>query len=237
MKEKMQQKKGVYATTIMAVLMVSIVLASLPIAKAAGGITLTPTSQTPGVSVTVHGTGFGANQAVGIGFGAEVQVINEWMNIIGPFDVGNGPYTGFTTRLPIKPTTFRISINVSSTTWFQTASDVAGNGTLNNGLPTGNVTLNYVTGNWTRFTTSPVASSPYYKHICNYTTYEYNVTPATGVITNSLGEFTASVIVPSAFNGDHTVTAIDTEGHIATATLTVTGGSSVWSNDLRRNRR
>jgi hypothetical protein len=143
------------------------------------------------------------------------------MNITGPFDVGNGPYTGFTTRLPMKPTTFRISINISSTTWFQTASDVAGNGTLNNGLPTGNVTLNYVTGNWTRFTTSPVASSPYYKHICNYTTYEYNLTPTAGVTTNSSGAFTDSITVPAVANGVYTITAVDTEGHIATATLTV----------------
>lgn len=69
----------------------SAVLASVPIANAAGAITLMPTAQAPGSSVTVSGTGFGVNQSVGLGFGAEVQVINEWMNITGPFDVGTGP--------------------------------------------------------------------------------------------------------------------------------------------------
>jgi predicted secreted protein len=225
----MRHNKKAYITAIMASITISIVLSSIPMTEAAGSITLTPTAQAPGSSITISSTDFGINQAVGVGFGAEVQVINEWMNITGPFDVGNGPYTGFTTRLPIKPTTFRISINISSTTWFQTASDVAGNGTLNNGLPTGNVTLNYVTGNWTRLTTSPVASSPYYKHICNYTAYEYNVTPAAGVTTNSSGGFTASITVPNVANGIYTITAVDTEGHIATTTLTVTGGASGWS--------
>ena len=188
---------------------------------ARGSITLTPAQAVAGSSVNVTGTGFAANTAVGIGFGAEVQVNNEWMIITGPFDVGNGPYTGFTTRLPIKPTTFRISINISSTVWFQTASDVAGNGTLNNGLPSGNVTLVYVTGNWTRFTTSPVSSSPFYKHICNYTTYEYNVTPVAGVTADASGSFTTSITVPSVSDGIYNVTAIDASGNLAINSLNV----------------
>jgi predicted secreted protein len=226
----MQNRKKLCAISVMAFYVLSMVLLAVPATSAATPtITLTPTSQTPGASVTVTGTGFGATTAVGIGFGAEVQVSNEWMNITGPFDVGNGPYTGFTTRLPIKPTTFRISINISSTTWFQTASDVAGNGTLNNGLPSGNVTLNYVTGNWTRFTTSPVSSSPFYKHICNYTAYEYNVTPVAGVTTSASGSFTANITVPAVASGNYNVTAVDLTGNRAVSSLSAGASSVAWS--------
>jgi len=221
----MQTKKKVYTTAIMAFLMFSIVLASMPMAKAAEALTLTPTTQTPGASVTVDGTGFGATTAVGIGFGAEVNVINEVMNVTGPFDVGIGPYIGYLSH-PIKPGTFRMSVNTSSTAWWEVSVD-AGNGTLITPLP-GNNTIDYVTGKFTRFTTGPVPSSLHNVHLCNYTTYEYDVTPAAGVTTFATGTFQAAITVPSAFNGNHQVTAIDTQGHIATALLTVTGGASVW---------
>ncbi len=188
--------------------------------SAAGALTLTPTAQAPESSVTANGTGFGANQAVGIGFGAEVNVINGTMVVTGPFDTGTGPYTSFMSHVPIKPGTFRLSKNVTSTIWSVDAD--LGNGTLNSTTPVFvNGTINYVTGQWTLYTSTPISSSIHFMNLINYTYYQYNVTPAAGVTTNSLGEFTASIAVPSVANGVYNVTAIDTQGHTATSTLTV----------------
>ena len=185
-----------------------------PIARA---LTLTPPAQAPGASVAVDGAGFGATNAVGIGFGAEVNVINEIMNTTGPYGIGTGPYTGNTAYLPIKPGTFRMSINISSTAWAEMVHDVAGNGTLDAIPLFVNATIDYVTGQYTCFTTGPAA--PNYLHLVNYTRYEYNVTPAAGATTNSSGAFSASITVPSVANGNYVVTAIDTQGNMATATL------------------
>jgi len=44
-------------------------LAYVPFSVAAGSITLTPTTQAAGSTVTVAGTSFGATKAVGIAFG------------------------------------------------------------------------------------------------------------------------------------------------------------------------
>jgi predicted secreted protein len=235
-KKKMQQKKRVYTTAIMAFLMFSIVLASMPMANAAGAITLTPTTQTPGATVTVDGTGFGATKAVGIGFGVEVNVINEIMPVTGPFDVGTGPYIGYLSHLPIKPGTYTMSESFSPPyTTFTKMFDDAGNGTLIKASAVSNAsivnaTMNYVTSQFTVFTNGimPNSTREGYRRIVNYTYYQFNVTPAAGVTTFATGTFQAAITVPSAFNGNNQVTAIDTEGHTATALLTVTGGSSVW---------
>ncbi len=188
--------------------------------SAAGALALTPTAQAPESSVTVNGTGFGANQAVGIGFGAEVNVVNGTMVVTGPFDTGTGPYTSFISHVPIKPGTFRHSKNVTSTIWSVDAD--LGNGTLNSTTPVFvNGTINYVTGQWTLYTSTPISSSIHFMNLINYTYYQYNVTPVAGVTTNSSGGFTTSITVPNVANGTYTITAVDTEGHIATGTLTV----------------
>jgi hypothetical protein len=216
MKKKMQCNKRVHATSIMAFLVFSMVLACMPMANAAGAITLTPTTQVPGASVTVSGTGFGANQAVGIGFGAEVNVINETMSITAS---GTGPHTGYASHLPIKPGTFKDAANVTSTLWMIVGSD-AGNGTITTSVPLFvNGTINYVTGQYTRFTTIPPTSV--YQHLCNYTYFQNNVTPPAGVTTNPSGAFSASIIVPRVADGNYVVTAVDTAGNKATATLNV----------------
>lgn len=212
-------KKNVYAPLIMAILTLSVVLASMSVAKAAGTITLTPTVQAPGSSITIGGTNFGINQSVGIGFGEEVQVINETMSIAGPYDVANGPYTGFTSHFPIKPGSFSMSINVSSTAFVAVSPDL-GNGTL--GDPVSifiNGTLNYVTGQYTRFSKTIVSSTSNFVHLVNYTYYQYNVTPAAGVTTNGAGAFTVSITVPTVANGAYAVTAVDTGGNTATSPL------------------
>jgi hypothetical protein len=139
------------------------------------------------------------------------------MNTTGPYDVGTGPYHGSTAYRPVKPGTFRMLINISSTAWFETMHDVAGNGTLKTDFV--NATMDYVIGQFTAFTSGPVPSSPAYVHLVNYTRYEYNVTPAAGVLTGGSGTFSASITVPNVANGNYVVTTIDTQGNVATATL------------------
>src|SRR4030042_3446308 len=98
MKNKMQHRKSVFTTAIMAFLTLS--LALLSTVAAAGTIALTPTAQAPGASVTVDGTGFGVTKAVGIGFGAEVAGSSTDMAYNGN---GVGPYPGRVSNWPIKP--------------------------------------------------------------------------------------------------------------------------------------
>lgn len=205
----------------MAFLMFSLVLASImSTAAAAGAITLNPTTQGLEASVTVDGTGFGANQAVGIGFGAEVNVINGTMDVVGPFDTGTGPYTSSMSHVPMKPGTFRLSKNITSSLWSVDAD--LGNGTLNSTTPVFvNGTINYVTGQWTLYTSTPIPSSMHFMHLINYTYYQYNVTPVAGVTTGGSGAFTASITVPIVADGSYTVTVVDTQGNVATSPLVV----------------
>jgi hypothetical protein len=221
MKKKIQQKKSMYATAIMAFLTLSLALVS--IAAAAGAITLTPTTQAPSGTVTVDGTGFGETKAVGIGLGAEVVVTGEAHILtntsIGPDGDGvYGPFTVKTLHYPIKPGSFSFICDVDGVT-----SDFGdyGNGTL---IILGSYGLkpfaNYVTGefgrsgtmDWSTYTVTYTAS---------YTYYAYNVTPAAGVTTTGAGVFAASITVPSVADGSYTVTAVDTVGNKATSNLTV----------------
>ena len=196
-----------------------------------GSITLTPTTQAVGASVTVDGTGFGATKAVGIGFGAEANVTGEAVNATGPYDVDVGPYVYSLSYLPVKPGSFKMESGFmaggSYVPTFQYWDN--GNGTVStNNIQVTWAVIDYTTGKASFNFTSPLSSTVTYLRTVNYTRYQYNVTPAAGVTTLATGTFQATITVPSAFNGDHTVTAIDTEGHTATALLTVTGGSSVW---------
>ncbi len=235
----MRKSKSIALVILLALALVSAAVPLIPTVSAASpAITLAPTSQTPSASVSVAGTGFGATKAVGIGFGVEVNVINETMPVTGPFDVGTGPYIGYLSHLPIKPGTFTMSESFSPTsvTFFKMFDD-AGNGSLIRASAVSlasivNATMNYVTGQFAVFTVGPVSSTGGYVRIVNYTYYQYNVTPAAGLTTSSTGAFQAGFTVPSVFNGTHKVTAIDTQGNTATALLTVTGSSvkpPMWS--------
>ena len=225
----MRNEKKEYAAISLTFLVFSLVAVSIPIANAAGTITLSATSATPGTSVTVSGTGFGATKAVGIGFGSELNVINETMRIAGPYDVANGPYTGVASYFPIKPGTFRMSINASSTTFVPVSPDL-GNGTLGDPLSIFiNGTINYATGQYTRFTKAPVSSTSHFVHLVNYTRYQYNLTSASGVLTNSSGSFTTNIVVPNTSNGTYTVTVIDANGNVATSTLNVIGSARAYT--------
>jgi outer membrane protein assembly factor BamB len=116
-----------------------------------------------------------------------------------------------------------------------------GNGTYSS--PFGsllNGTIDYVTGLITNFQTAPFYYNNTYANLANYTTYECDVTPATGVTTNPSGAFSASITVPDVYNGEYEITAIDTQGNTATAALTVVGGEDppqlewpMFHNDLQ----
>jgi riboflavin transporter FmnP len=223
--KEMRHKKKVYVTAIMAFLAFSVILASVPMAKAAGAITLTPTAQAPGASVTVDGTGFGATKAVGIGFGAEVNVTGEAVNATGPYGVDVGPYVYTLSYLPVKPSSFRMEsgymLGGSYVPTFQYWDN--GNGTISSTNPQLTWTsIDYAKGKVSFNFTAPLSSSVTYVRIANYTRYEYNVTPAAGVTTLASGTFTASITVPVVANGNYNVTAVDTQGNRAVATFTAT---------------
>jgi hypothetical protein len=220
--KKIQHLKKAHVTAIMTSLIFSIILASMPLTKAAGAITLTPTTQVPGASISVEGTGFGATKAVGIGFGAEANVTNEEVNVTGPYDVDTGPYVENLSYWPVKPGSFQRESGImmgdlyipSYLYWDD------GSGTILTDNPAvASATIDYTTGKVIFNFASPLSSSYEYVRIVNYTHYEYNVTPAVGVTTLASGTFTASITVPSVVNGDYVVTAIDTQGNLATAIL------------------
>ncbi|HEX9862520.1 MAG TPA: hypothetical protein VGB11_04460 [Candidatus Bathyarchaeia archaeon] len=214
--KKIQHKTRTYTTAFVACLMLSIIIAVIPMAKAAGAITLNPTTQGLEASVTVDGTGFGATKAVGIGFGAEAQVNETNLPYSG---TGLGPYSGKVNHLPIKPGSF-----TSHTTMFGgVVTDYTdnGDGTLASISPYFvEGFINYVTGNWSRTSTIDLTGLEQ-AYSASYTYYTYNVTPAAGVTTGGSGAFTASITVPIVADGSYTVTAVDTQGNVATSTLVV----------------
>jgi hypothetical protein len=212
--KKLRYIKKVRALAITVFL--AILLALVSVAAAAGGITLTPTAQAPGGSVTVNGTGFGATKAVGIGFGAEINGSEINMAYSG---TGMGPYSGRISHYPIKPGSFLL---ISDTTPSGMVSYYTDNG---DGTTTGPLdgmvgTIDYVTGNWSRTTTVDVTDIPT-NYTASYTYFANDVTPAAGVTTLGSGAFSASITVPSVANGVYTVTAMDTQGNMAVSSLTV----------------
>ena len=214
----MQNKKRLYSAIFMVLLMSSILLATLPMGSAAGSITLTPTSQAQGSSVTVAGTGFAASQAVAIVIGTEITVTKETHPITNT--TGTGPFTSYTNHGAIKPGSFYYHCVVSSDTNV-VESDYYddGDGTLTSSSEYAlNPFVNYVTGAFGRSTTS--AWDTYtVAYTCSYTYYQYNGTRTTA---NSAGAFSTNIAVPaSAANGSIVVTAFDTTGTKGTATLDV----------------
>jgi hypothetical protein len=216
--KKMRHTKKAYVAAITAFM--TLLLALLPMAVAAGAITLTPTAQAPSGSVTVNGTGFGATKAVSIGFGAEVTVTGEAHTLTNT--TGTGPFTAKTNHYPIKPGSFSFHCVVSSDTNV-VESDYTdnGDGTLSTTSTYAlNPFVNYVTGEFGRSSTTDWSSYTVV-YTASYTYYQYNVTPAAGVTTSPSGTFTTSITVPNVANGDYNVTAVDSQGNRAWATLSV----------------
>lgn len=176
-------------------------------------ITLTATSAMPGDSVTVEGTDFGDTSSVGIGFGAEVAVTGDSVDVTGS---GAGPWTGTLSHNPIKPGTFEL---LSDTSGVQITYTDLGNGSLGCESPYFvNGTINYATGEFSRTSTADLSGYELI-HIANYTCYENGVTPEAGVTTDPAGSFSASITVPSVAYGEYNVTAVDDKGNFATSTL------------------
>jgi len=196
-------------------------MAIISTASAAGSITLNPTAQAPGATVTVTGTGFGATKAIGIGLGAEVPITSEAHPITNT--TGTGPFTTTTNRPPIKPGSFGFHCVVSSDTNV-VESDYTDNGdgtlTTDSTYSVGHF-VNYATGLFGRSTTS--AWDTYtVVFTAKYTGYQYKVTPPTNPNTTATGTFTATITIPTGIaNGNYNVTAIDTAGNRAYATLNV----------------
>ena len=220
----MRYKTKMYTTAAMTFLTLSIILATISTAYAAGAITLTPTAQAAGGSVTVDGTGFGATKAVGIGLGAEATVELEphpITNLVTEPDGEGyyGPFGGTADHIPIKPGSVYIFYDVDGVTseYFDN-----GDGTLNTESTYAiNPVVNYVNGSFGRKSSSDWSGFTAPVAYITYTYYTYNVTPAAGATTTGAGAFTASITVPSVADGSYTVTAVDTQGNKGTSTLTV----------------
>jgi hypothetical protein len=211
----MRLKTKTYIMAIMAFSLFS--LALMPIAAAAGSITLTPTSQAQSSSVTVAGTAFGVTKAVGIGFGAEVAVTNE---VISQTGSSFGPFIGMVAYRPVKPGTIKFTIDVMGGLLTYVITD-NGNGTLaSTNSYFANGTMNYVTGQYIRYSTEDAGSFPIVV-TADYTRYQYNATPSATVNTTASGTFNVAITVPAVANGNYDVTAIDAQGNRAVATLAV----------------
>jgi hypothetical protein len=213
---KMGNKTKFCTIISLAFLVFSMLMVVLPTTSGAGSITLTPSAQPPGGSVTITGTGFGASKAIGIGIGSEVTVTGE---VHTPTGTGTGPWMTRTNHYPIKPgsVSFRSNVVGSSETDFTDKGD--GTFSTTSTYDAGSY-LNYVTGSFGRSSTMDLSGSELIFTV-GYKYYQYNVTM---LATNSTaaGAFSVQVTLPTTIpNGNYNLTAIDTAGNTATATLTI----------------
>ncbi len=193
--------------------------------KAASVIDLTPTTGEPGDLVDVEGTDFAASSSVGIGFGPEVNVIDESATVTDN-GAGSNPriITGYTADHPIKPGSFSWEFQLDI---FEVSQSDNGDGTLNNILGSAQIkgTINYTTGYFT-YTATTLTTYAATDHKLNYTTYAFDVTPS-GLATNSSGGLSGEITVPAIWNGTEPVTVIDDQGNVATSDFTIYGSDVV----------
>ena len=214
----MRVKRKIYlGTTIVAICSLTL----LSMAVAAGSITLTPSTQAAGGTVSVAGTSFGATKPVALGVGTEVAGSDANMAFSG---TGTGPYSGRISHYPIKPGSFVLISDTSSGAGIVSTYTDVGDGTTRwsyDGTIMG--TINYVTGAWSRSTTVDVTGIAA-NYSATYIYYQYNATPPAGITTSATGTFSASMTVPMALtDGNYNVTAIDTSGNRAVVSLSVSG--------------
>ena len=214
----MQKKAKVFFICIMVFCVVSFATVAPPV-KAAGGITVTPnTNVVAGSTVSVSGTGFAASQSVGVGFGSQVSKAEANMAYTG---TGTGPYSGSVKSLPVKPGSFMLTSDTTSGAGIVSTYSDNGDGTCTwsyDGSVRG--TINYTSGAWSRSSTVDVTGIAT-NYSATYTSYQYSVTPAAGITTDSTGSFSVSITIPSGTSGVYNVTAIDGKGDIATAAVGV----------------
>lgn len=213
----MRNTKKIIATALLVLSMALISTQLISKASAVGSITLNPSSQAPGGTVTVTGTGFGATKLIGIGLGSEVTVASEDHT---PTGSGTGPWMTRTNHYPLKPGSFSFHSNVvgSSETDFTDKGD--GTFSTTSAYDAGSW-LYYPTGVFGRSSTMDLSSSEVI-FTAAYKYYQYNVTPPGNPNSTSTGAFTLTITVPTGLaNGNYNVTAMDTSGNIAVAVLAV----------------
>jgi hypothetical protein len=201
-------------SAVTAVAFLACLFALMPQAAGAGSITLTPTSQAPGGTVSVTGSGFGATSAVGIGFGAAQPITGEIV-----IHLVNGTMWDYNfTHLPLKPGSISIH-EVRAADGYEEWAEDNGAGELR--LIAGNLwgTVNYASGSYHREGATTVADR--WTFTASYTCYQYNVTSFGSIITTASGAFSANFTVPAVANGNYNVTVIDAGGNVAFATLNV----------------
>jgi hypothetical protein len=217
---------------VFVLLFLSVFAVSSIIVRGASQLELTPTSGEPGDSITVEGTDFAAETAVGMGLGPEITITGEvhpLTNVtIGGPDV-YGPFTATTEHYPIKPGSFSFHCAVSSDTDTVESdyTDDYANGTLaTSSTYAVDPFVNYVTGEFGR---SSISSWETYTvvYTATYTYYQYNVTPAAGVTTNMAGAFSENITVPAIWNGTEPLTVVDAMGNMATSDFTIYGSDVV----------
>ncbi len=205
----------------------ALLLASATIlgAKAAAAITLDPATGAPGSTVNVSGTGFAASTTAGIGWGPQVAVTHDTATVTG---VGSPTleFYGTASQHPIKPGSFKYTFTQGATELYfgdkgdGTLSDLAG-GRLSVG------TINYTSGYFHCIMTS--SSTPFNAGYFSYTTYYFNSINSTFPIrpTDASGAMSATLTVPSIWNGSEAVWVVDEKGNVGSLNFTVTGSSVV----------
>jgi len=158
-----------------------------------------------------------------IGLGKEEKVINEEATVTDT-DVDNiHTFSGFTANHPIKPGSFNWIANIGGV---ETEFFDNGDGTLGtSGFAMSSSVINYTSGFFSRSMQSAVEFQILWDRV-DYTTYEFDVTPA-GLATDNSGLLTGEFTVPAIWNETHTVTAIDETGNIATSDFTVFGSDVI----------
>jgi len=183
---------------------------------------LTPTSGEPSDLVGVEGTDFAASTSVGIGFGPEVDVIDE-IPTVKDNEADPRIINGSTANHHIKPGSFNWDFSLGA---LSVSCSDNGDGTLSSTAGeemTG--TINYTTGFFT-ITSTVFTGFTDEDHTIDYTTYEFDVTPS-GLATNGSGMLSGEFTVPAIWNETHTVTVVDEEGNIATSDFDVYGSDVV----------
>jgi hypothetical protein len=208
--------------TVAILFFLTLFVVSTAITRAESVVELTPTSGTPGDSVTVSGTGFAASKTAGIGWGPSVEVVNDPGAVTKDGDL---EFYGTTSQYPIEPNSFE---------WTYLYDAVAitlrdnGDGTLYDpGARMDSGTINYTSGYFHvifRSTTRTFTSDDF-----SYTTYYFNSINSTFPIlpTDGSGAITGQITVPQIWNGTETVTVIDEAGNVGTSDFTVEGSDVI----------
>jgi hypothetical protein len=212
----MQYKQKHFTLIMMTIMSISTILFVLPVANAAGSITVTPTSGAPSGTITVAGTGFTASQAVGIAIGTEITATETITTFSG---TGVGPYLATLAHYPIKPGSFSMHWDTAGTTSDWTDN---GDGTLaSSSTYSAGGTVNYVTGVFGRTSTTDISTYAL-TAVVTYTYYQFKVTPTAGLTTTATGTFSTSVTLPSnVTNGNYEITAVDAKGGKGTTSLSI----------------